>query len=131
MGDTDKAVTKFDPARLMDAVRDRIKAEFVALIPEDAWHKLIDGIVVEFMVKGLKELVIEELKKEVGKRLCEYFSSQEWNGQWNMHTQNTDAGEQARKIITENVPAIVTAAIGYAFQGVIDGMRNNLQRPHY
>lgn len=30
-------VEKFDPSKLMDGVRDRIKATFVALIPDDQW----------------------------------------------------------------------------------------------
>lgn len=33
---------KFDPARLMDGVKDRIKATFVSLIPDDAWEKMVE-----------------------------------------------------------------------------------------
>ena len=34
-------VQKFDPATLMDGVRDRIKATFVSLIPEEHWEAMI------------------------------------------------------------------------------------------
>ena len=35
-------IEKFDPSRLMDGVRDRIKATFVSLIPDDAWDKMVE-----------------------------------------------------------------------------------------
>lgn len=33
---------KFDPSKLMDGVRDRIKATFVSLIPDDAWDSMVE-----------------------------------------------------------------------------------------
>lgn len=35
-------IEKFDPSKLMDGVKDRIKATFVSLIPDDAWEKMIE-----------------------------------------------------------------------------------------
>lgn len=35
-------IEKFDPSRLMDGVRDRIKATFVSLIPDDAWDEMVE-----------------------------------------------------------------------------------------
>lgn len=32
-------VEKFDPSRLMEGVKDRIKATFVSLIPDTEWKK--------------------------------------------------------------------------------------------
>jgi len=32
---------KFDPSKLMDGVRDRIKATFVSLIPDDQWEVMV------------------------------------------------------------------------------------------
>lgn len=37
----EKAIAPYDPAKLMDNVRDRIRSEFVSLIPEDHWKALV------------------------------------------------------------------------------------------
>ena len=38
----DNQVEKFDPSKLMDGVKDRIKATFVSLIPDDAWGNMVE-----------------------------------------------------------------------------------------
>ena len=35
-------IEKFDPSKLMDGVKDRIKATFVSLIPDDAWSGMVE-----------------------------------------------------------------------------------------
>ena len=35
-------IEKFDPAKLMDGVRDRIKATFVGMIPDQIWDKMVE-----------------------------------------------------------------------------------------
>ena len=35
-------IEKFDPSKLMDGVKDRIKSTFVSLIPDDAWEKMVE-----------------------------------------------------------------------------------------
>ena len=44
-------IEKFDPSKLMDGVRDRIKATFVSLIPEDHWEKLVQAEIDKFFAK--------------------------------------------------------------------------------
>lgn len=48
-------VQKFDPARLMDGVRDRIKATFVALIPDEQWDTLVQQQVEAFFKMEVQE----------------------------------------------------------------------------
>jgi len=38
----DNNVEKFDPSKLMEGVKDRIKATFVSLIPDDQWEKMVE-----------------------------------------------------------------------------------------
>ena len=38
----DSQVEKFDPSKLMDGVKNRIKATFVSLIPDDAWDSMVE-----------------------------------------------------------------------------------------
>lgn len=35
-------IEKFDPSKLVDGVKDRIKATFVSLIPDDAWNSMVE-----------------------------------------------------------------------------------------
>ena len=35
-------IEKFDPSKLMEGVKDRIKATFVSLIPDDQWEKMVE-----------------------------------------------------------------------------------------
>lgn len=44
----DNEIEKFDPSKLMDGVKDRIKATFVSLIPDDAWNKMVEDEIYSF-----------------------------------------------------------------------------------
>lgn len=35
-------IEKFDPSKLMEGVKDRIKATFVSLIPDEAWEQMME-----------------------------------------------------------------------------------------
>ena len=39
---TENQIEKFDPSKLMEGVKDRIKATFVSLIPDDQWEKMVE-----------------------------------------------------------------------------------------
>ena len=41
-------VEKFDPSKLMDGVRDRIKSTFVCLIPDEAWNSMVEKEIYVF-----------------------------------------------------------------------------------
>lgn len=38
----EKEIEKFDPSKLMDGVKDRIKATFVSLIPDEVWDQMLE-----------------------------------------------------------------------------------------
>lgn len=41
-GNMENQIEKFDPSKLMDGVKDRIRATFVSLIPDDAWSSMVE-----------------------------------------------------------------------------------------
>lgn len=41
-------VEKFDPATLMQGVKDRIKATFISLIPDDEWDRMVNSEIDKF-----------------------------------------------------------------------------------
>ena len=38
----DNNIEKFDPSKLMDGVKDRIKSTFVSLIPDEMWNAMVE-----------------------------------------------------------------------------------------
>ena len=48
-------IEKFDPAKLMDGVRDRIKATFVSLIPDDQWERLVKKEIDDFFMERVNQ----------------------------------------------------------------------------
>jgi hypothetical protein len=50
---SDNEVSKFDPSKLMDGVRERIKATFVGLIPDEEWEILVKKEVDAFFSEEL------------------------------------------------------------------------------
>lgn len=40
--DNNQQVEKFDPSRLMEGVKDRIKSTFVSLIPDEMWNQMVE-----------------------------------------------------------------------------------------
>jgi len=41
-------IEKFDPSKLMDGVKDRIKSTFVSLIPDDVWNTMVEKEIYVF-----------------------------------------------------------------------------------
>lgn len=50
----EKQIEKFDPSKLMEGVKDRIKATFVSLIPDDAWEKMVEKEIYIFTEGRIK-----------------------------------------------------------------------------
>jgi hypothetical protein len=53
-------VEKFDPSKLMDGVKDRIKATFVSLIPDDQWEIMVKKEMDSFFEPCNFHLVFEQ-----------------------------------------------------------------------
>lgn len=43
-----KEIQKFDPTKLMEGIKDRIKAEFASLIPDEQWNQMVKKEVDDF-----------------------------------------------------------------------------------
>lgn len=59
----DNQVEKFDPSTLMQGVKDRIKATFVSLVPDDKWEQMVQNEIDAFFNQEQK-VIISEKKKE-------------------------------------------------------------------
>lgn len=130
-------VATYDPAKLMDAVRDRIKAEFVGLIPEETWKQMVQTEVKRFFevkerngyshtksCSDFQSIVSDELDKATRKRLGEYLNGPEWQSQWD--GQKDAMGEAVKKFMVERSGEVLATILGNAFQEAIRGMRQHM-----
>ena len=137
----ENAVAPYDPAKLMDAVRDRIKAEFVGLIPEDAWKQMVKAEVERFfktedvysygysdrkaLPSQFQRVVWDALQEDTKARVKAFLDSPEWAGEWGENGQRK-AGEAVRKIVVEKSGEILSSLLANAMQQTIEAMRQRV-----
>lgn len=68
-------IEKFDPSKLMDGVKDRIKSTFVSLIPDDAWEAMVEKEIYVFTTGRieLKSKCNYDKKDENGNYVYDYW----------------------------------------------------------
>lgn len=135
-------VEKFDPSTLMQGVKDRIKATFVSLIPEDKWETLVKTEVDNFfkskdtgysnrtLASDFQLLVKNELNNYSISRLKEFLATEEFNKTWDQNGK-VAASEGIRKMVVENSGAILTTFYGSLFQDFLQQFANNLKSRNY
>lgn len=135
----DGTIAPYDATKLMDAVRDRIKAEFVGMIPEEAWKQMVAAEVKKFfeqsqapayhdrqmLPSGFQKIVWEEMDKEIRARMKTFLSSEEWNCRWEGGTKK-DASEAVAKIVVEKSGEILSAILKGAIQSAVEEMRRRI-----
>lgn len=137
---SDNQVEKFDPSKLMDGVKDRIKATFISLIPEDAWAKMVQDEIDRFFKPGetysynnnrdkfspFQVLVQNELTNEMTKRLKEYLNSPEFQTTWDNYGQPV-AQEAVKRMVVENAGAVLSSMYSGMAASMIQNFKNSLQ----
>lgn len=135
-------IEKFDPSKLMDGVKDRIKATFVSLIPEDAWEQMVKTEVDRFFKpkenwnssreyrSEFQDLVRKEIEDECKRRLKEYLSSPDFNTTWkdNGLSATTKAVEN---MIVKNSGEIMVSMFGQMFQSMLLNFKSDLIDKRY
>src|SRR5579863_781053 len=124
---------KFDPAQLMNGVRDRIKATFVSLIPDEQWESMIKKEVDAFFDEDrkyrsnyethsqFKDICYSVFKDITREKLHDYmstFTSDVWDN--GMPVLN----EQLKKALIESAPEILTSMFKSMFQQAVNNTRN-------
>jgi hypothetical protein len=131
------AVQPYDPARLMDAVRDRIKAEFVGLIPEDAWRQMVDAEIKRFFARTTVqtnygrdtetrpspfESLVAEMMRERSKELVRQALEAQWD-----NTTQEHASPLLAECLAKYGQDIFAATFRGMFENALAGIRNNLR----
>lgn len=137
-------IEKFDPAKLMDGVRDRIKATFVSLIPDDKWEELVKAEVDSFFSKketnnynnnreyksDFDYLVSKYLREEAQRRLVEYMLSDTFNTIWDGYG-NPIISEAVNKLIIDNAGVMLANMFGGMINSSLTQITYNLKNQQY
>lgn len=138
MSENEQAVEKFDPSKLMDGVRDRIKATFVSIIPDNHWEKLVQGVINDFMTKKKKgygyndeltsdfdNIVKDELKmflkEKISESLNKYMEKEyDKNG-------NQLINKHIKKLLIDNSEVLVAQMFGHVAENIIQEVQNKMR----
>ena len=91
-------IEKFDPSKLMDGVKDRIKSTFVSLIPDDAWEKMVEKEIYVFTTGRINVVQETDWSKTdengnhpiIIKEVRTPYSQRPLKDQWNRETGEDD-----------------------------------------
>ena len=139
MNDKNKAIEAFDPKKLAEGVRERIRATFVSLIPEEHWDQMIQkesdeyfrkkersrGYGYDQKVSDFELLVRQELNAECKKRMRVYLDSPEFVSTWDIHGQPV-ASEAVKNMMVDNAGLILANMFSGMFSQMMEQIKNNM-----
>lgn len=125
-------IQKFDSQSLMDGVRDRIKATFVSLIPDEQWDALIKKESEAFF--GAKdrwggysnkysdfEKLANEVMMKVATEKVEKFISEYKSTDWT-DSSNSKLNEKLVALMSEKSSEILVGLLHRMFQDTVNSM---------
>lgn len=151
-----KQIEKFDPSKLMDGVKDRIKATFVSLIPDDQWENMVKlesekffekrvtekdyyGKATKWKESEFEELVINIMKEKCKEVIKSFFDDPKYqithNHKFNNNTmsgyQEIIMSDYLENIIKEKMPDMMQQmfvnTLSGAFYQLFNQLKNNNQ----
>lgn len=129
-------IEKFDPSKLMEGVRDRVKATFVSLIPDAQWEQMVktesDRFFAPFVERPYYEKtkdkysdfqllcmdVMAGIAKEKIKTFLETYSSSVWSN------NEMVASEILMEALKKNAAEIFAGMIGSRVSTIINEMKS-------
>jgi hypothetical protein len=133
---TSKEIEKYDPDKIMEGVRARIKATFVELIPDAHWEKMIQGEIDEFFTKKEQRHTYRTVHSDFGavvkEELTNYARGKMKSFLLEYETHVSTVGkvvvnEEIRNMIIDRTPEIFTNLISGAINAAINNLRHTDQ----
>lgn len=136
-------IAKFEPEKLVDRVRERIRGTIADLIPEDAWTVMVQKEVDLFLKEttrerrygyqgdsekvpsGLTQVVYAVLTEETRRRVKTMLDGPEWQQNWDVQGSVSVA---VAMLVKENMHAIVASILGDAVQRFVNDLNMRIQR---
>jgi uncharacterized membrane-anchored protein YjiN (DUF445 family) len=127
-------VEKFDPSTLMQGVKDRIKATFVSLIPDDKWEEMVQQEITRYFqsipnsryrdnMSEFSWTVYEAINEHVKQLIKETLANPEFQVNWN--NGNATVSEVIQEQIVKRAPEIFMQSIQSMIGSAIQNMRYN------
>lgn len=128
----------FDPGKLAEQLRDKIRIDMAKLMPDAMWEGLLKKEADKFfaeeterrsygklqVITDFGRVVNEVLEEETKRRVKEMLSSSEWAGYWG--GQGEVAGERIKELVLENSSQILASLLANSIQGVVSQMNINM-----
>ncbi len=130
-------VERFDPQSLMAGVRDRIKATFVSLIPDDEWERLVKAEIETFFqskdrynstyyTSDFQMIVNQELTAHTKNQVAKLLVSPEYIAMYDAGS-GTQTSLFIKKFLEENAAKIFSNILSSSFQNVINNASYNVR----
>lgn len=127
---------------MMEGVKDRIKATFASLIPDEAWDKMVKDTVNAYFHRTESQahydrykysqfqmLVFSLMEEETKKRIADFLKSEEYSNTWNDNGK-PELSKQVEKMFIENSGAIFLNLLGGSFQAMMNDLEIRLRNPN-
>lgn len=122
-------IEKFKPENIMQTVKDRIKATFVSLIPDEKWNEMVKNEIDDFFKEkeisyhrtyksNFQQLVREEISAECKKRIVEYLGGKEFAVVWKSNGQLA-VSDAVQEILIKNSSKIFAEMFGVMFDNAL------------
>jgi len=115
-------MTNITPSKLIDNLKEKIKVEFVNLVPEKEWDKLLKETVQDFKEKELKNVITEELKIHYQKEIKKYLTEKA-TSQWDSVAQKNVLDKGLENMIVAMAPEILKALMAESIRDAIYNMQ--------
>lgn len=125
-------IKKWNPEDAINSIKDRIRAEFVQMIPAEQFTEMVRSVVNSYTTKSehynsrqsfsdFDSTVKRELEDATKKEVVKLLDSPEWTGKWN--GQNQEASDAVKSALAEHGAKILNTWLGNAFQQMIQNAR--------
>ena len=124
---------KFDPSQLMQGVKDRIKATFVSLIPDEQWSQMVDTEVKSYFAKNSEgyrnefrskftETVYDVLREETKAKVKDIINHPDFAIHWEGNNQKVSVA--MKQLIIDKIPEIMASAMENMVGSAIQNLKN-------
>lgn len=115
------------PSKLIDNLKERVKIEFVNLVPDEEWDKLIKETINDFKEQDLKNVITQELRNHYQEVIKKYLAEKSRTGKYDDARQRYELDQGLEKIILAMAPQIFESMISEQIRQAL----NYLQQRNY
>jgi len=94
------------PQKLLENLKEKIKVEFVKIVPEENWDKLIKESIDSFITKDFLTVLKAEIQIIVKKKVKEYLLKT-FGDYYDQQTHDRRLNEELASLIRQQAPAII------------------------